>query len=449
MGSEQERRAGGLVRAPDTHPARAENDALRHRRELRDNHRVSVSYAQPPADPTEVLGRRFAALLTDLLLLGVIGAILVATAKHRGFYDAPANACEHLPNRGSSVCLQIGDRLYLWDRGVLIRALLLTLAAGFLDLVVVQSLMGGSVGKLCVGLRVIEASGHEARFLRMVGRWVFLAVDLGCFLVGLVTTLATHPHRRVGDLVCGTYVVATSSVGQPVIVASYPPPGSAPPPGYGPAVAGQYPAGWGGPSGTGDPPGWNAPPIVTPPGTTPTTPGAWGAVARPAPPLVRSPHWQTPPPGTAEPAPDSLQSTAPQWAAPPAVTAEPAAPPADASGDDDETARAETARKETIVAQWSPVVPLKNHAGTPLAAPVRADPPSPAPSAAVSQWTPLAPAAPANDKSARGEPQPPVPPPTPPAPPPPTEPPPTPPTEPPPPPPAAEDDEVPWWDTDT
>src|SRR5437762_10309677 len=118
----------------------------------------------------------------------------------------------------------------------------------------------------------------------MLGRWVFLAVVLGCFLIGLVTTLVTHPHRRVGDLVCGTYVVATASVGEPVPVA-YPPPGfgAPPPPGYGPAVAGHYPAGWGGPA------GWSAPPlVVTPPGTAPTTPGERSAVVRPSP-LLRSP----------------------------------------------------------------------------------------------------------------------------------------------------------------
>src|SRR6185295_4580696 len=78
---------------------------------------VSPPYAQPPRDPTEVLGRRFAALAIDLFVLGVIAFIFIGIAKHRSFYDAPANACEHVQNRGSSLCYQIGDRLYLWDRG--------------------------------------------------------------------------------------------------------------------------------------------------------------------------------------------------------------------------------------------------------------------------------------------------------------------------------------------
>jgi hypothetical protein len=403
--------------------------------QLRDNHRVSVPYTLPPDDPTEVLGRRFAALAIDLIVLGVVGFILVVAAKHKVLYDAPPHACSTKAVRGWSICRQVGSHVYLVDNSALVRAGLLGALAGFLDLVVLQSLMGGSIGKLCAGLRVIEASGHEARFLRMLGRWVFLIVDLGCFVVGLVTTLVTHPHRRIGDLVCGTYVVGTAGVGQPVIVAPRAAPAfGAPPPGY---AVDTYPAGWGGPAGA------HAPPVETPPGTAPTTPGAWGAVARPAP-FVRSPQWQAPPPGTPESAPEPRQTMAPQWATPPGPSSE--EPERQAAN---EPAAETTAKPEEIVAQWRPVVPLANNAGTPLAAPVRTDPPAPAPGAAVSQWKPIVPGAPPNGAATPGEPAPtPPPPPTPPAPPPPSEPPPAPPTEPPPPPPAAEEaeDEVPWWD---
>src|SRR5262249_37653041 len=216
--------------------------------------------------------RRYAALAIDLVLIGAIGAILFAITKHTSIHGAPADTCQRLSTGGSTVCIQIGGRVYTWQRGAYIRAALLTVLAGFLDLVLLQTLTGASIGKLFVGLRVIEANGDEARFLRMLGRWAFLAIDLGCFLVGLVTTLATHPRRRVGDLVCGTYVVATASVGEPVPHAAYPPSGvGAPPPGYGATVPGQYPAGWGTPA------GWTAPPIATPPGTRPTQPAQPGA----------------------------------------------------------------------------------------------------------------------------------------------------------------------------
>src|SRR5438094_983775 len=74
-------------------------------------------------------------------------------------------------------------------------------------------------------------------------------VDLFCFgVVGLVTSLVTHPHRRVGDMVGGTFVVGTADAGRPV-QASY---------AAQPAYAGAVPGGWGPPQ-EGQPQ-WGAPP---------------------------------------------------------------------------------------------------------------------------------------------------------------------------------------------
>jgi hypothetical protein len=162
----------------------------------------------------------------------------------------------------------------------------------------------------------------------MLGRWVFLVVDLGFCLVGCFMVPATHPHRRIGDFVFGTYVVAMMSVGRPVVMdaANAVDPGSLP--------------------GVGSPSAWSAPPapspaktalaastaglsppLKTPPGTTPTAPGEWGAVARPAP-VVRSPGWATPPSSDGKSPPVEIEpSTSPKWAAPPVFDEEPAAEP--------------------------------------------------------------------------------------------------------------------------
>jgi hypothetical protein len=62
------------------------------------------------------------------------------------------------------------------------------------------------------------------------------AVDgpLSLFLCGLLTSLLSKGHRRLGDMAAGTYVVATSSVGQPVMIGIAP---VAPYPGFaGPTV---------------------------------------------------------------------------------------------------------------------------------------------------------------------------------------------------------------------
>jgi hypothetical protein len=343
-------------------------------------------------------------------------------------------------------CFQLGDRVWAWGSGAFARSVLLVVFAGFLDLVVLQSVTGASIGKLCTRLRVVEVRGNEARFLRVLGRWLFLVVDLGCLVVGVVSTLVTHPHRRVGDLVCGTYVVGVASVGQPVVA---PPPAS---------VYDTVPPAYAAPVGAPPPPGWGTPgafptipasaPVETPPGTSPTTPGEWGAVARSAP-VVRAPKWEAPP--TEQAVPVARDTMAPQWAAPPG--------PKSDSGETEQHGAAEPmpapeAAPEPLAKapQWSPIVPLTDNGGERIAesssASIQPPPPPPSP------WRPIVPL--------DGDPTPsPAPPPTPPAPPPPSEPSPPPPTEPPPPAPTAgrpdpepvatepePEDDVPWWDAE-
>ena len=61
-------------------------------------------------------------------------------------------------------------------------------------------------------------------------RWLFLIiVDSQCAVVGLIVAAVTHPHRRVGDFVAGTYVIGKQDVGRPVVA-----PSTAPPGGYAP-----------------------------------------------------------------------------------------------------------------------------------------------------------------------------------------------------------------------
>jgi uncharacterized RDD family membrane protein YckC len=177
--------------------------------------------AAPPRDPTAVLGRRIAAYLIDVALVAVIGAALVVTAYTR-YFGAPAGTCPgFIATAGGYWCLKVGGHLYVLSQSGRLRVEALTMLAGFLDLVVLQAFTGASVGKHCLGLRVVDENGQGPSFLRTLARWLLLIVDSGCFLVGLITAITTHPHRRVGDLVCGTYVVGQASVGRRINVVAY------------------------------------------------------------------------------------------------------------------------------------------------------------------------------------------------------------------------------------
>jgi uncharacterized RDD family membrane protein YckC len=169
-----------------------------------------------PRDPTAVLGRRIAAYLVDVALVAAIGVALIVTAYTR-FFGAPANTCPgFIATAGGYWCLQVGGHLYVLSQNGRLRVEALTMLAGFLDLVVLQAFTGASVGKHVFGLRVVDENGQGPSFLRTLARWLLLIVDSGCFLVGLITVSTTRMHRRVGDLVCGTYVVGEASAGQRV-----------------------------------------------------------------------------------------------------------------------------------------------------------------------------------------------------------------------------------------
>ncbi len=287
-----------------------------------------MAYGMPPqGDPTDVMGRRIVAYIVDgILLFGVLVAAMALT-KHQFYQNAPDNACETLrQTRGLNVqCLQVGSHLYTWSGNGLTAARLVSVLASFLDLVVLQGITGASIGKMILGLRVVNEQGQPCGFGRALVRWLFLVVDGACFLIGLLVSLLTHPHRRVGDMVAKTFVVAHASVGQPIggqavpyqYAYSQPQPGA---PGWAPPGAAPPPApGWG----TTPPPAWGAPPPAAPSapptwGAPPTAaPPAWGAPAgAPTPPPAAPPAWGAPPP-----------AAPPAWGAPAGAPTPPTPPP--------------------------------------------------------------------------------------------------------------------------
>jgi len=299
------------------------------------------------------MGRRIVAYIIDGLLLGAIGVAVALATKSQAYTGAPAGACQTLRDNGlSGQCIQLGSRVWIWKGSAQLANYGLSGLAGFLDLVLLQGMTGASIGKYVMSLRVVDAQGAPCGVGRAFLRWVLLIVDSLCFIVGLLVASLTHPHRRIGDLAAGTYVVGVASLGRPVTGAppayqygyaapgapGWAPPGApAPPPGWGTTP----PPAWGAPPPPAAPPVWGPPPAAAPP--------AWGAPGSAAPPPPPPPPGQAPqpPPPVAAPAPDrsgwgappstwsappppappAPDPAAPQWSAPPPVPPPPALPP--------------------------------------------------------------------------------------------------------------------------
>jgi uncharacterized RDD family membrane protein YckC len=274
-------------------------------------------------DPTNVLPRRFVAYFIDLALVFALSIAAFAVTKSESYSDVDIDdACAvlHSVSDTEDPCIQLGSSVYTWTGSRFALALLLSILAAALNHVLLQGTTGATVGKLMTGLRVVDPNGGRCGIGRAFVRWILLFVDqLFCAVVGLISVLTTHPHRRVGDMAASTYVIGTVDVGRPVLP---PPPPYTPPvypqQGYGgwqPPQAGA-PSQWAPPQPGGD---WGSPTQET---AQQTPAPSWGAepqstwdapapAAPPTPPLPQPPQqpWGTPAPAPS-PAPPAPQTPA-------------------------------------------------------------------------------------------------------------------------------------------
>jgi uncharacterized RDD family membrane protein YckC len=205
-----------------------------------------VSYGYPiQADPTNVMGRRIGAYFIDLALASTLAFILllaiadkVPTSEvlsrddcHSTFSidrDTINVSCDN------AWAFTVNDEVYI---APFAPVLLTFFGLSFLNLVLLTTATGASIGKRLTGIRVVRESGEQAGLGANVVRWLFLCTIDGFFmLVGLITSIVSRGHRRVGDMVAKTNVVSSAAVGQPVFpqaaAGPYGVPYGAPPPGY-------------------------------------------------------------------------------------------------------------------------------------------------------------------------------------------------------------------------
>jgi uncharacterized RDD family membrane protein YckC len=190
---------------------------------------------QVPVDPTAVVWRRIGGWLIDFVFAGILFVVLLG-ATVEGYSDIPGNLCadpsqaedppiceEHLLGRdGYAVYDEATDTSMFFATDTPWLPLAGFVAYGIFSFVFVEGLAGASIGKLIVGLRVVKDDGSHAGIGRGALRFVLWIVDAFpyCipFLVGLLTGATTKGHRRIGDMVAGTFVVSKQSVGRPLTI---------------------------------------------------------------------------------------------------------------------------------------------------------------------------------------------------------------------------------------
>ncbi|QXC62383.1 RDD family protein [Aquihabitans sp. G128] len=263
-----------------------------------------MTYAQPQADPTGVVGRRIGAYALDFLLIGILSVALIYPlfssasktvdgdryrCSSQSFDDNSTSVSDGEIPIDSSLCFDLGDKVhYIPDgdtSGFTSKAYGIGFGLQLANLVVLQGLVGASVGKLLLGLRVIRQDGKKAGIGWAFLRWILLFVDqFCCFLPGAILVFTTKGHRRIGDMAASTFVVRARDVGTPPqvpgVTSGYGTPGYDPRGGYG------APGGYAAPGESGG--SWPAGPAA---GATWGTPAASAPSAPSAPAGGAGPTW--------------------------------------------------------------------------------------------------------------------------------------------------------------
>jgi uncharacterized RDD family membrane protein YckC len=212
------------------------------------------------SDPTAVLGRRYLAYIIDGVLAAVVVLIIAGStffgSSHTISTGGDPSYCSNNQVSGQ-MCFQTNDnQARVISTGSLVGSFYGSYGiVWLLNMVLLEGLVGGTVGKLACGIRVVKHDGSICGVGRALVRNLLLIVDGFCFaLVGIITSSTTKGHRRVGDMAASTLVVAKSQLGTPVNIPGLTAPayggyssyaGSYPPAsgGYGQVGGPSYPAG--------------------------------------------------------------------------------------------------------------------------------------------------------------------------------------------------------------
>jgi uncharacterized RDD family membrane protein YckC len=198
---------------------------------------------QTAADPTSVVGRRIGAYIVDsLIILALFTVVFMAlgsdgedldedqserAAAAFGIFDGDFNEGF---NFRWDVSNQVGGYLNVdfsdengGDAKIVADTefwivTLVGLAVSLGLLVFMQGTTGRTPGKALFGIRTVQPDGSPPGIGKAIVRWLLLFVDSFFILPGLITSLVSKGHRRIGDMVAGTYVVRADAAGRPVVL---------------------------------------------------------------------------------------------------------------------------------------------------------------------------------------------------------------------------------------
>ena len=136
------------------------------------------------------VGWRFLAMLIDGILLGFVFVVLSAMTGGASANDGQASA--NLSGGPFLLFLLIWQGYYI----------------------IMEALLGGTVGKLILGLRVVKDDGSPLDWGASIIRNLLRFIDgLFGYLVGAIFVWTSDEKKRLGDRAAGTFVTRRSELG--------------------------------------------------------------------------------------------------------------------------------------------------------------------------------------------------------------------------------------------
>lgn len=145
-------------------------------------------YAETRAVDYNVTGRRIVAAIIDVVLLSLLYLLIIAAFGN-------VETANEDGGRSFEASLGAGAALFY-------------IVAVFGYYILFEGLIGSTIGKLALGLRVVTPEGRPCGLGKAVLRNVLRIIDGLPFLyvVGLVAVAVTSKNQRIGDLAASTVV---------------------------------------------------------------------------------------------------------------------------------------------------------------------------------------------------------------------------------------------------
>lgn len=150
------------------------------------------------ADPTRSVVRRLVAWVVDQVLLTAVSAFAI--------WVTPVTFVSHTPAPGVTYYEPEGSA------AAVVLVYLIPVAFWFANTALLQGTQGFTIGKFFLSLRTVRFDGRPPGVWRAFVRSAILAVGVGlggCFYLAfaLLMIVFTKGHRRLGDILAGTFVV--------------------------------------------------------------------------------------------------------------------------------------------------------------------------------------------------------------------------------------------------